>query len=752
MEFFMKVSLGMIISRHWLVWAILSLLVLPSVQATERVQQAPTNTADIVVQFGNGAVIVRRISFTGTISGIEALRKTGLDLIEKNGAICRIGDTGCGDQNCFCGCPAPYNPCLFWSYQRWDGKTWVESQTGAAQTSVANGAVEGWTWGRKLPRVTPALLAAHAGLDYLGPLQGLDGSYLSGNVGLTIDTLLALRALGGDASTWQRAGGASLLDALRSKAAPYASKNVASMGKLALGVAAADQDPRSFVGLDLVLSMTASLDTNLGSYGTTNWDQAFAMLGLRAAGENVPAAAITQLKNRANSDGSWGFVTALPGDTGDIDSTGLAVQALIAAGVPISDTVISKALSFLDLAQNADGGFPNQLGTDSNANSTALAIQGLVAAGENPQTARWKPAATTPISYLLSLQQPDGAITYGGQASMLATQQSIPALVGKPFPYLSRAVAKRLGVSYIRSQQQPNGSFAGFGVGSTIDAMLALSAADVAPQSVKSSTGKSALDYLQSQAASYAASSAAAAGKLSVGLAAAGQRPQDFAGLNLVISNTLRYDPKTGAYGSSTYDQAWAMLGLKAAGVSIPVSATERLRAMASPGGGWGFSAKDVKADPDSTGLALMALLAAEDKSLNGVLEPGLCSPGAGSSDARVRDGLAFLGTVQNVDAGFPGYDGSTSPSSSGLALQGLAAAHELPRGLSWSTWGSLSPALSMFNPVDGLLGLQTSMGGFPGFSGPNDPDSTYQTLAGLLGRSYPSQEFTLLYLPMIRR
>src|SRR5215216_3921746 len=63
----------------------------------------PINTADVMVQFGDGLVVTRRITFTGTISGLEALRRTGLALVEKNGGVCRIEDTGCAaEQDCFC--------------------------------------------------------------------------------------------------------------------------------------------------------------------------------------------------------------------------------------------------------------------------------------------------------------------------------------------------------------------------------------------------------------------------------------------------------------------------------------------------------------------------------------------------------------------------------------------------------------------------------------------------------------------------
>jgi hypothetical protein len=729
--------------------------VLPIHAQTIAPATVPTNTADVVVQFGDGLVVTRRITFTGTISGLEALRRSGLALVEKNGGVCRIEDTGCAaEQDCFCACPPPFEPCLFWNYQRWNGSAWVSSAQGAGATTVSNGAVEGWSWGRDLPLARPAVLGASAGLRWLAPLQNIDGSYggSGGNAGATIDTLLANRAVGRDATAWKSAAGSSLIDALRTRAPAYAARGAAAVGKLALGLAAADEDPHAFAGLNLVISMTADFDSATGAYGATNWDQAFAMLGMRAAGEAVPPTAASLLKARANVDGGWGFVA--PGAS-DIDSTGLMLQALIAASVPHTDTAIINALAYLDAAQNDDGGFPDAPAINnsdiSNANSTAFAVQGILASGENPLAARWRPVATNPISYLLGLQQPDGAFTYGGQPSQLATQQVIPALAGRPFPYLGRAAASRAALKFIQSQQQADGSFAGFGVGSTIDAILAIDAAGGDPQSFVG-----ALNYLRPRAAAYAASSAAATGKLVVGLVAAGADPRSFAGLNLVISTTLRYNSSNGAFGSTTFDQAWSILGLAAAGQTIPLSATERLQAIQAIGGGWGFSANAAAGEADSTGLALQALAAAGvqvDSPAASQRSAAICTTGAGSSNPAVRAALAFLRTVENADGGFPGFGGATSADSTGLALQGLAAYRDTPRGMSWTTVitdGAASP-LTLHNPLDALLALQTVDGGFPGFSGPNDPSTTYQTLPGLLGRAFPASIRTLRYLPLVR-
>jgi hypothetical protein len=720
---------------------------------------AGPNTADVVVQFGDGLVVTRRITFTGTISGLEALRRTGLALVEKNGGVCRIEDTGCAaGEDCFCGCPPPFAPCLFWNYQRWNGSAWIASQQGAAATTVSNGAVEGWSWGRELPPARPAVLGAGAGLHWLASLQNSDGSYggSGGNAGATIDTLLANRALGGDAAAWKSAAGNSLLDALRPRAQAYAARGASTAGKLALGLAAADEDPHAFAGLNLVISMTATFDPANGAYGATNWDQAFAMLGMRAAGEAVPPAAAGLLKTRANADGGWGFVPEAAPGTSDVDSTGLMLQALIAAGVPHTDTVIINALAYLDAAQNDDGGFPDASmvgnGDTSNADSTAFAVQGILASGEDPLAARWRPVATNPISYLLGLQQPDGAFTFGGQPSQLATQQVIPALAGRPFPYLGRAAASRAALKFILSQQQADGSFAGFGLGSTLDAILAIDAAGGDPQSIAK-----ALDYLYPRAAAYAAGSASATGKLTAAIVAAGADPRSFAGLNLVISTTLRYDSSNGAFGSTTFDQAWSMLGLAAAGQSIPLSATERLQAIQASGGGWGFTANAAAGEADSTGLALQALAAAGVQpapAAAALSSAAICTTGAGSSNPAVLDALAFLRRVENADGGFPGFGGSTSPDSTGVALQGLAAFGDTPRGLSWTTviTNGNASALTLRNPVDALLSLQTLDGGFPGFSGPNDPFSTYQALPGLLGRAFPTSIRTLRYLPVMQR
>jgi prenyltransferase beta subunit len=98
--------------------------------------------------------------------------------------------------------------------------------------------------------------------------------------------------------------------------------------------------------------------------------------------------------------------------------------------------VLAAAAGFLTRAQNRDGGFPQQPGGESNAQSTAWAVQGLIAAGRNPGAVRRR-GSRSPLGYLESLVSPGGSIRYsrtGAQTPVWVTAQALIALSGKTFP------------------------------------------------------------------------------------------------------------------------------------------------------------------------------------------------------------------------------------------------------------------------------------------------------------------------------
>ena len=107
---------------------------------------------------------------------------------------------------------------------------------------------------------------------------------------------------------------------------------------------------------------------------------------------------------------------------------------------------VNRAASFLIGAQNLDGGYPQQRGGDSNAQSTAWAIQGLVAARRNVGAVS-REGSRSPMGYLESLIAPDGSVRYsriGTQTPVWVTAQALTALAGTPFPIAP--VARRASV------------------------------------------------------------------------------------------------------------------------------------------------------------------------------------------------------------------------------------------------------------------------------------------------------------------
>jgi len=101
--------------------------------------------AALVVQYGEGQYIVRVVTFSmPSITGMELLRCSGLDVIEDTGMICKIGHAGCDYPAEDCICKLPY----YWSYWHWLDDGWNYSSVGAAGYAIEAGAVDGWSWGQ----------------------------------------------------------------------------------------------------------------------------------------------------------------------------------------------------------------------------------------------------------------------------------------------------------------------------------------------------------------------------------------------------------------------------------------------------------------------------------------------------------------------------------------------------------------------------------------------------------------------------
>lgn len=124
-----------------LVWALLPFTIEPAAAQTER-------RAALIAQFGDGSCVTRCVPFSAeSITGLELLIRSGLEVSLWGGAVCRIEQEGCDypAQPCFCQCKG--SSCQYWSYWHLRDGAWTYAQTGSGDYHVHDGDVEAWLWG-----------------------------------------------------------------------------------------------------------------------------------------------------------------------------------------------------------------------------------------------------------------------------------------------------------------------------------------------------------------------------------------------------------------------------------------------------------------------------------------------------------------------------------------------------------------------------------------------------------------------------
>jgi hypothetical protein len=221
--------------------------------------------------------------------------------------------------------------------------------------------------------------------------------------------------------------------------------------RLALVALAAGTTPHQFGPIDPVEAILSrqlpdgSFPQQVG--GSTGWVNAtvWSIFPLSALGDPAADAIVRRagnwLSGQQRPDGGWGATT--PASPSESDMTGAAIQALVAAGLGEGEPV-ARGLEFLRSRQGEDGGFREFAGGPTNSASTAWVVQGIWAAGGAPRS--WGTAGgADPLSFLASLQRPDGSIGWTATADLnplWMTAQAGPALAGLtyPLPPVPRAV------------------------------------------------------------------------------------------------------------------------------------------------------------------------------------------------------------------------------------------------------------------------------------------------------------------------
>jgi len=282
--------------------------------------------------------------------------------------------------------------------------------------------------------------AARRAAAYLKRAQNADGGFgaapgqSSGEL-YTAWAAIGLAAYGEPCRSVQR-DGHSPLHSLRGEAATL--QGPGDLERTILALHACGASSHALGGGDPTARLLASQDAD-GSFEQLSNLTEFGILALRAGGLPASSHAIRSaarwLAAQQQAGGGFGFAARTPGaETSDVDDTGAAIEALVAAGV--HGAVVTRAGRYLLHAQNRDGGLPQQPGEGSNAQSTAWAIQGLDAAGTDVARVRHH-GSVSPLGYLEGLTAGSGSVRYSRtstQTPVWVTGEALAALAGKPLP------------------------------------------------------------------------------------------------------------------------------------------------------------------------------------------------------------------------------------------------------------------------------------------------------------------------------
>lgn len=170
----------------------------------------------------------------------------------------------------------------------------------------------------------------------------------------------------------------------------------------------------------------------------------------------ISPAGVAVVRAAQQANGGWGFIGDPTGTDVDLDTTALAVEALVASGADATDPNVAAALRFFAANQQASGAWQS-FGADD-PNSTGLAILGITAAGFDVESPCWRVTAdpasagaayASPTAWLRSQQLTAPPADAGRIASpndsfgvnTFATSQTVEGLLQAWLP-VTRAAAQ----------------------------------------------------------------------------------------------------------------------------------------------------------------------------------------------------------------------------------------------------------------------------------------------------------------------
>ena len=204
-----------------------------------------------------------------------------------------------------------------------------------------------------------------------------------------------------------------------------------------LGLSSTAFDPQGDGAKNLVATVDAGLLPN-GSYGLFN-ATLFAAIAKTALNGAPSPATVAYIRGAQQANGGWSFSGSPSGSDVDVDTTALAIQALVAAHVAPTDPDLVQGLLFLAALHQGHAAWQS-FGSDD-PNSTATASLAISAAGFDVNTSCWRDtvapilkgtAYENPLTWLRSRQAANGHITSPNDVyppvNTFATSQVVQAL------------------------------------------------------------------------------------------------------------------------------------------------------------------------------------------------------------------------------------------------------------------------------------------------------------------------------------
>jgi len=276
---------------------------------------------------------------------------------------------------------------------------------------------------------------AHRTMAYVGAQQLANGSFPGFSaIGSTADAVLDMAATGYGAE-------AAAIAFLHRQVHAGHVTTIGLTAKVVMAAVAAGRDPSTFAGTNLLGHITDA-ERPSGRYGDASvFDQALAILAIRAAGETPDAAAPTWLANAQCPDGGWQFDRPHRpsenrhchdvNDAGDFfgsdtNTTAYAVMALEGLGAALT---FGPFPFFAALRDAKYGGWGYTWGfRRTDANSTALVIQAFAAHA--------RPLPNGAMSALRKLQYRCGAVAYSFTDAGRRTGKDVGASIGAVLGFL----------------------------------------------------------------------------------------------------------------------------------------------------------------------------------------------------------------------------------------------------------------------------------------------------------------------------